>query len=136
MTLGEVLEQAIENNLKDLQALVLFLVQEKEVLTFDDDSNELDLYFLEKHNERMNQELHAYKAKLNMEYDPIVVKFLKSDSKFIYVLAKNLREAKHIARNYDYKKFKICEMSKEMSNGLTLKDIVKGKQNGVLGGME
>ena len=113
----------------------MFLVYEKKVLTLEDDASELDLYFLERHSERMNQELHAYKAKLNMEYDPIVVKFLKSDSKFIYVLAKNLREAKHTARNYDYKKFKICEMSKEMSNGLTLKDIVKGKQNGVLRGL-
>src|SRR5690625_4322680 len=132
MTLGEVLEQAIENDLKDLQALVLFLVQEKEVLTFDDDSSELDLYFLEKHNERMNQELHAYKAKLNMEYNPIVVKFLKSDSKFIYVLVNNLREAKHTERNYDYKKYKIYKISKEMSNEIMLKDIVKGKQYDIL----
>src|SRR5690625_6216314 len=116
MKLGEVLEQAIENNLKDLQALVLFLVQEKQVLTFDDDSSKLDLYFLEKHNERMNQELHAYKAKLNMEYDPIVVKFIKSDSKFIYVLANNIREAKHKARNYDYKKFRSGEHTSELQS--------------------
>jgi len=48
MTLNELYDLAIKHDYLDLQALIMFLVYEKKVLKMEDDSSELDLYFLEK----------------------------------------------------------------------------------------
>ncbi len=62
MTLKEVYENAILEDYESLQLLIEFLIFEKQVLTFEDDSKELDLYFLPKHKERMNKLLMEYKG--------------------------------------------------------------------------
>src|SRR5690625_278940 len=72
MTIGELYELAIEYDQIDLQALIMFLVFEKQVHTTDEDKSVLDLYFLERHHERMTQELTEYKKKMNMTYPPDV----------------------------------------------------------------
>ena len=61
MTLREAYKGAIEENFESLSLLIEFLVLEKQVLTFEDDVKELDLYFLPKHKERMNKLLLEYK---------------------------------------------------------------------------
>ena len=118
----------------DLKALILFLVHEKEVHTLEDDSKELELYFLDKHKERMNKELTAYKKKIGLKYGKKVYKFKKNDHQFMYVLAKSIDQAKFLISNYDYNDIKICNLDKEMSNGLTLREIIKNKQPQILGG--
>src|SRR5690625_3480409 len=46
----------------------MFLALEKQVIDMDGSIDQLDLYFLPKHRERMNKELNAYKEKMNMKY--------------------------------------------------------------------
>src|SRR5699024_6262575 len=137
MTLNELYDLAIKHDYLDLQALIMFLVYEKKVLKMEDDSSELDLYFLEKHKERMNKELHAYKAKLGMEYSPRVYKFIKNDSNFMYVFAKSLDQSKFLIsrQNYQWNEIKIVDEQKGMDNGLTLKEITEGKEPTILGGL-
>src|SRR5690625_7833070 len=74
----------------------MFLVFEKKVLSMDDDTKELDLYFLEKHNRRMNKELHAYKKKMNIKYGKRVYE-VSNDTKAIYGLANSVDNAKQIS---------------------------------------
>lgn len=89
-------EQAIKNESVDLQALIMFLVFEKEVLSMEDDTRELDRYFLEKHNQRMNKELHAYKQKMNMKYDPTLYE-IKHGTMISFILAYSVKQARFIA---------------------------------------
>lgn len=96
LILKEVLEDAISNDLVDLQALIMFLVMEKEVLTLDDNISELDLYFLEKHQERMKAELHAYKSKMSMKESPCAWRVF-ADNETLYIYAKNELQAKSYA---------------------------------------
>mgnify|MGYP001222849922 FL=1 len=134
MKLKELYDLAIKEDYIDLQALILFLVYEKQVLTLEDDSKELDLYFLDKHKERMNKELRIYKKKIGLKYGMQVYKFKRNDHEFMYVLAKSIEQAKFMMANYEYKEIRICDLDKEMSNGLTLKEIIKGKTPQILGG--
>ncbi len=60
MTIRETYEQSILNDSYWLQVLIEFLVFEKEVLTFEDDKSELDLYFKPNNQARMNQLLLEY----------------------------------------------------------------------------
>lgn len=92
MSIKELFDYAIEIENVDLQALIMFLTLEKKVLSMNDDVNKLDLYFLEKHNERMNKELHAYKQKMNIKNKPHYFEVV-GDGKTIYVQAINEREA-------------------------------------------
>src|SRR5699024_8220420 len=106
---------AIENEMLDLQALIMFLVFEKQVIKMDDDIKELDLFFLSKHKKRMNDELIAYKKKLNMKYKPYVFK-VKSKRGTFYIYAKSEKQAKYIATENFIKvdDIKTCDLDKEM----------------------
>lgn len=86
MVISDLLEEAIDNNYTDLQALIMFLTMEKEVLGMDDDSSQLDLYFMDKHNKRMNKELYAYREKMKIKYDPYIFR-VQVDEKTFYVYA-------------------------------------------------
>lgn len=102
MKLKELFEGAIENNYTDLQALIMFLVFEKKVLTLEDDTKELDLYFLEKHRARMNREIIAYKKKMKMQYEPNVFEIhIKPKKGFstIYILAQTKIQAESYCRH-------------------------------------
>src|SRR5690606_10626655 len=83
----------------------MFLVFEKEVLSMDADEKELDLYFLEKHEERMNHELRNYKKKMNMsEKDGTYRVYTKL--KTLYVYAKDELQARAYAVSLGYEPIK------------------------------
>ena len=96
MDIKTALEKSIQSNQVDMQALILFLVMEKQVLKMDDDAKELDLYFKENNRKRMNQELRAYKQKLKMKYKPNVYKVLTTD-RVLYIYAKDAYECNSLA---------------------------------------
>jgi len=64
LILRELYEESIKGNHESLSLLIEFLVFEKEVLTFDHDSKELDFYCKPNNKPRMNQLLLEYKEKL------------------------------------------------------------------------
>lgn len=106
MTLGELLKGATEQEFIDLQALIMFLVFEKKVHTLDDDKKVLELYFLEKHRQRMTKEINAYKKRMKMTYKPNVFEIRinpKRGFKVIYILAQNQKQAESFARSLFYK---------------------------------
>lgn len=63
MTIRYIYEQSILNESYWLQILIEFLVLEKEVISFDDYGNELDLYFKKNNQQRINQLLIEYANK-------------------------------------------------------------------------
>ena len=63
MTIRYIYEQSILNKSYWLQVLIEFLVFEKEVVTFEDKQNALDLYFKPNNEKRMNQLLKEYSDK-------------------------------------------------------------------------
>lgn len=95
MTIKELFQGAIENEMIDLQALIIFLALEKQVLSMDDSAAELDLYFLPKHRERMNKLIGEFKQKMNMNYGLYIFQ-VNND---YYISAKNEGQAKYIAFN-------------------------------------
>lgn len=104
----------------------------------EDDSKELDLYFLDKHNERMNKELHGYKAKMNVKYKPSVFE-VRTDSKTWYIYAHHENQAAQIAQQHliKAKEIKPCDMDDLMHyNGqdMTFRSLTKGKKPQILGG--
>lgn len=138
MLIKELFEKSCEKEYKDLQALIMFLVFEKEVLSMGDDTKELDIYFLEKHNKRMNKELASYRKKMNISYGLRVYEITDNDSTF-YVLAKTETQAKFLAnRNLiQVKDIKTCSAESLMhhkGNDITLKELIKDRQPCVLGG--
>lgn len=68
MSIKELLDNSIEHKQLDLQVLIMFLALEKQVIDMDGSIDQLDLYFLPQHKERMNKELNDYKEKMNMKY--------------------------------------------------------------------
>lgn len=100
MTIKELFEGAIENESIDLQALIMFLVFEKKVLTMEDDSSELHLYYLEKHRERMNQLIIDYKKKMNMKYGLSCFR-VQGEHGTYYIAAYNEAQAVYMANRDD-----------------------------------
>ena len=136
MLLKEVLENSSEHI--DLQALIMFLVFEKQVLSLEDDSKELELYFLPKHRERMNKELIAYKNKLKMKYNNSVYEVTSGKYKF-YIYATNDNHAIYIAQKYKIKvdSIDVCNLDQLMCfNGkqTKLRELTKGIRPKILGG--
>jgi len=54
---------AIENECVDLYALIMFLVYEKKVLSFDDTKEKLEYYLQDKFKSKMNKYIKEYKQK-------------------------------------------------------------------------
>src|SRR5690625_5881190 len=71
----ELFERSAKAGYLDLQALIMFLVFEKDVLAMEDSAEKLKVYYQDKHSERMNEELNAYKSKMNMKYDTALYGF-------------------------------------------------------------
>ena len=107
MSINELLEQAIEKDFIDLQALIMFLVFEKQVLSLQDDTKELDLYFLKKHQERMNKELHAYKKKMQLKGKPSVWRVYTRQGETLYVYVENELQARTYAISLKYEPLKV-----------------------------
>ena len=93
MTIKELFEGAIEQKMIDLQALIIFLTLEKQVLSMDDSADKLDLYFLPKHRKRMNKLIGEFKQKMNMKYGLYI---FQADEDY-YISAKSEEQAKYIA---------------------------------------
>lgn len=122
----------------DLQALIMFLVFEKKVLSMEDDAEKLELYFLDKHQERMNKELNQYKRKMNMNYKPFVFE-IKHKKGTVYVYAQTEIQARNIANKHLIKvdEIKMCDLDDLMTidgNDMTFRTHVKGKKPQILGG--
>lgn len=64
MTLRELYEESIKGNYESLSLLIEFLVFEKKVLTFEDNTKELDLYFKPNNKAKMNQLIIEYRERL------------------------------------------------------------------------
>lgn len=82
MTLREIFEAALENKDENLQALIMFVVLEKRVHSWDDDKSVLDVYFLPKHRERMTKLINEYKRKMKLKSSP--VHFEINNSIYVY----------------------------------------------------
>lgn len=138
MTIKELFEKSMKKDCQDLQALIMFLVFEKETLSMDDPQTALNLYFMDKHRKRMNQELQDYKKEMNMSYGAQVYE-IKTSSETLYVLAYTEKQARFIAGSnlINIEKIKCCHLDMLMSiNGVDrkLKNIIKDKKVGILGG--
>lgn len=138
MIIRKLFDGAIQNRMFDLQALIMFLVFEKQVLTMEDDAGKLDLYFIEKHNQKMNKELMEYKHKMKIKYDPQVYE-VSHDKGITYILAKSIDQARVIAnRNLiKFDDFRVCSADEIMSIGnvnMTIENLVKNSKVGILGG--
>lgn len=65
MLIREIYAESIKGGYDWLTILIEFLVLEKEVITFDDDRDALDLYFKPNNQARMNKLLLEYNEKIN-----------------------------------------------------------------------
>ena len=64
MNLKELYTGAIKEGFEWLALLIEFLVLEKKVITWESNSEELHLYYLPKHRERMNKLITQYKEEI------------------------------------------------------------------------
>ena len=90
MTIRELFEAALENKDENLQALIMFVVLEKRVHSWDDDKSVLDIYFLPKHRERMTKLINEYKRKMKLKSSPVHFEINNS----IYVYADDETQAR------------------------------------------
>lgn len=147
MTLGELLKGATEQEFIDLQALIMFLVFEKKVHTLDDDKKVLELYFLEKHRQRMTKEINAYKKRMKMTYKPNVFEVKikpKRGYRTVYVLATDQIQAEAYCRSLLYEPIStsLCDDDKLMTKfnqkneeiNVRIKDLKNNKIPSLLGG--
>jgi len=128
VTIKEILDYSIKNKMVDLQALIIFLTLEKKVLTLEDDAAELDLYFLPKHRERMNNLIGEFKKKMNMEYEIYIFKV--NDE--IFISGYDYKHAKTIAfsNGIFVKSIEVVDPNMLMWDGernISLKDLAKNK---------
>src|SRR5690625_915742 len=133
MTIKELFKQAVEQNLLDLQILIMFLVYEKQVLTMDDDTKELDLYFLEKHHKRMRKLLLEYKAKLKMKEKPCAWKVYTNENEILYVYTENELQARTFAISMKYEPLRVAYVPEEElmtvnDINITIGELTQGKQ--------
>ena len=101
------LHEAFSEDDINLQALIMFLVFEKEVLSMEDDKSKLDLYFLPKHEERMGKELTAYKKKINAKERASCFKVYTKQGETLYVYAMTELQASAFAKSLNYEPLKI-----------------------------
>lgn len=64
MKIKEIYEESIKEGFVWLTLLIEFLVFEKEVISFEDDRDALDLYLKDNNQYRMNKLLHEYRREL------------------------------------------------------------------------
>lgn len=113
MLIKELLHDAIKYRQDDLQALIMFLVFEKEALSINDDKSKLDLYFLPKHRGRMNAELTAYKRKMNINDKPNGYKVFTYQKETLYISAMSKSQVLQfsLSNNYDPIEIKLLSNS-------------------------
>jgi len=138
MQVKELFERSAKAGYLDLQALIMFLVFEKDVLAMEDSAEKLKVYYQDKHSERMNEELNAYKSKMNMKYDPALYGFNHGGGS-TYILAKSVEQAKFIANDNgiissDYEVLGNEELMNYDGLDMPVSNLVNNQSIGVLGG--
>lgn len=102
----------------DLYALIMFLVYEKKVLSFDDTKDKLLYYMQDKFKQAMNDHLAKYKATLQLNYNPNVYEITtKLTDNTIYILAVNEKQATSFAFSQGYlpSDISVCDSDKLMT---------------------
>src|SRR5690625_1842463 len=102
MSIKELLDKSIENEFVELQALIMFLVYEKQVHTLDDNVRKLDLYFMEKHRPRMIAEITNYMQKMSIKKSATIYE-VKAKEYTLYVYAESREQAMLCVRRNGYK---------------------------------
>ena len=100
MKIKELFEMAVKEYYTDLYALIMFLVYEKKVLTFEDDKEKLNYYMQPKFQKKMNQYLIEYKRRMKIKYRPNLYEITTHKGKTIYVTAKSPEHARKQARKH------------------------------------
>jgi len=99
----QLLHEAFADDDINLQALIMFLVFEKQVLSMEDDQSELNLYFLPKHEKRMGEELTKYKRKMKMIEKPSCYRIFTKQNETLYIYATSEIQASGYASSLNYK---------------------------------
>lgn len=133
MLIKELLHNAIKYRQDDLQALIMFLVFEKEALSINDDKTKLDLYFLPKHQKRMNAELTAYKRKMNINDKPNGYKVFTYQKETLYISAMSKSQVLQfvLTNNYDPIEIQLLPNSYLMATGKeheTIEDLMEKEE--------
>lgn len=102
MLIKQLLHEAFTDDDINLQALIMFLVFEKQVMTMEDDQSALRLYFLPKHEQRMGEELTKYKRKMKMIEKTRCFKVFTSERETLYIYANSAIETKGYACSLNY----------------------------------
>lgn len=68
LTIKEIFDESIEHDLTDLQALLMFLLFEKQVININDKAEVLRIYFKKNNQNRLNKLLEVYKKEMNIKY--------------------------------------------------------------------
>ncbi len=102
MLIKQLLHEAFSEEDINLQALIMFLVFEKQVVSMEDHQEELKLYFLPKHNARMGEELTKYKRKMKMKDNPSCYKAFTKQGETLYLAAHHEVQAKAFALSLNY----------------------------------
>lgn len=106
------LEESIEEEYLYLQVLIMFLVLEKKVLTYEQDIKELDFYLQNKFKNKMNRLLFDFKKKLNLEHKPIIYEVYDKEKTHL-VKAKTDEELKSICflNGIEVNDYRLCLLS-------------------------
>jgi hypothetical protein len=118
LTVKDYFEWAVKGDHIDLYALIMFLVYEKKVLSFDDAKDKLVYYMQDKYQKAMNNHLAAYKNKLSIHYNPCVYEITtKLTDNTIYILAVNEKQATSFAFSQGYlpSDISVCDSDKLMT---------------------
>ena len=113
MTLGELLNDAIQIEAHGLQSLIMLVVFEKQVLTLEDDERELDLYFKPNNKKRLNKILIDYEEKLGIKHSPLFYEVDTNRKKYI-VKAKNKHDAISLFKNNKVDSIKYMDSHTQM----------------------
>jgi len=130
LLIKDLLDESIKENDVNLQALIMFLVFEKKVLSMNDGTHELDLYFLPKHNERMGNELTKFKEKMNMGNSASCYRVYTHEEETVYVKSIDNNQAMLFVKSMGLNPVTSCYVSESelmLYNGKhqTIKEIIK-----------
>ncbi|WP_205601739.1 hypothetical protein [Virgibacillus sp. Bac332] len=119
MTIKDYYEFAVRNEMTDLYVLIMFLVYEKKVLSFDDAKDKIMFYLQDKFKPRMNELITEYKNKLNINYKPCVFEVQVQSKAYqtVYILAVNEKQATSYCFSQMYKPIdmSICDPEQLMT---------------------
>lgn len=119
MTVKDYFEWAVKGDHIDLYALIMFLVYEKKVLSFDDAKDKLVYYMQDKYRKAMNDHLAKYKNKLHIHYNPNVYEITTKLTDYtVYILAVSEKQATSYAISQGYlpSDISVCDSNRLMTH--------------------